>query len=59
MDSIDIKEKTVIPNSVEEQKNIKETLYLPRIPGLVKEINNIRKNENWYEAKIFNLDEEE
>lgn len=59
MDSIEIKEKIVIPNFEEKQKNIEETLYLLRIPGLVKDINNIRKNENWYEAKIFNPDEDE
>lgn len=59
MDSIDIKEKIVIPNSEEKPKNNEETLYLSRIPGLVKDINNIRKTENWYEAKKFNPDEDE
>ena len=44
--------------SENEWKNIEETLYLSSIPGLVEDINNIKKNENWDEAKEFNPDEE-
>ena len=44
--------------SENEWKNIEETLYLSSIPGLVEDINNIRKNENWDDAKEFNPDEE-
>ena len=44
--------------SIEEWKNIEETLYLSSLPGMVDDINNIRKNENWENAKEFNPDEE-
>ena len=44
--------------SEEQWKNIEETLYLTSIPGLVDDINIIRKNENWESAKEFNPDEE-
>lgn len=52
------KEKNAVLISEEEWKNIGETLYLSSIPGLVEDINNIRKNENWQEAKEFDPDEE-
>ena len=39
-------------------KNIEETLFLSSIPGLVDNINNIRKTENWDKAEEFNPDEE-
>ncbi len=52
------KEKNAVLISKEEWKNIEETLYLSSIPGLVEDINNIRKNKNWQEAKEFDPDEE-
>ena len=52
------KGKNAVLISEEEWKNIEETLYLSSIPGLVEDINNIRKNENWELATEFNLDEE-
>ena len=52
------KGKNAVLISEEEWKNIEETLYLSSIPGLVEDINNIRKNENWESAKEFNQDEE-
>ena len=52
------KGKNAVLISEEEWKNIEETLYLSSIPGLVEDINNIRKTENWENAKEFNPDEE-
>lgn len=52
------KGKNAVLISEEEWKNIEETLYLSSIPGLVDDINNIRKTENWESAKEFNIDEE-
>ena len=52
------KGKNAVLISEEEWKNIEETLYLSSIPGLVDDINNIKKNENWDKAKEFNPDEE-
>ncbi len=52
------KGKNAVLISEDEWKNIEETLYLSSIPGLVDDINNIRKNENWDKAKEFNPDEE-
>lgn len=52
------KGKNAVLISEEEWKNIEETLYLSSIPGLVDDINNIRKNEDWDKAKEFNPDEE-
>lgn len=52
------KGKNAILISEDEWKSIEETLYLSSIPGLVEDINNIKKNENWDEAKEFNPDEE-
>ena len=52
------KGKNAVLISEDEWKNIEETLYLTSIPGLVDNINTIRKNENWDEAKEFNPDEE-
>lgn len=52
------KGKNAVLISEEEWKNIEETLYLSSIPGLVDDINNIRKTENWESAKEFNPDEE-
>lgn len=52
------KGKNAVLISEEEWKNIEETLYLSSIPGLVEDINNIRKNDNWQETKEFDPDEE-
>jgi len=52
------KGKNAVLISEEEWKNIEETLYLSSIPGLVEDINNIRKTENWESVKEFNPDEE-
>ena len=52
------KGKNAVLISEEEWKNIQETLYLSSVPGLVEDLNNIRKNENWETAKEFNPDEE-
>ena len=52
------KGKNAVLISKEEWKNIEEILYLSSIPGLVEDINNIRKNENWQETKEFDPDEE-
>ena len=52
------KGKNAVLISEDEWKNIEETLYLSSIPGLVDDINIIRKNENWNKAKEFNPDEE-
>ena len=50
--------KNAVLISEKKWKNIEETLYLSSIPGLVNDINNIRKNENWKSTKKFNQDEE-
>ena len=52
------KGKNAILISEDEWKNIEETLYLSSIPGLVDNINTIRKNENWDTAEEFNVDED-
>ncbi len=44
--------------SEDEWKNIEETLYLSSIPGLVDDINNIRKTEDWKTANEYNKNEE-
>lgn len=52
------KGKNAVLISEEEWKSIEETLFLSSIPGLVDDINNIRKTENWEYAKEYNQDEE-
>ena len=52
------KGKNAVLISEEEWKNIEETLYLTSIPGLVNNLNEIRKTEDWQTAKEFNSDEE-
>ena len=52
------KGKNAVLISEDEWKNIEETLFLSSIPGYVNNINNIRKNENWESAKIYEKDEE-
>ncbi len=44
--------------SEDEWKNIEETLNLSNIPGLVENINEIRKNEDWKSAKEYDENEE-
>ena len=51
------KGKNAVLISEDEWKSIEETLYLSSIPELVEDINNIRKNENWNNAKKFDLNE--
>ena len=52
------KGKNAVLISEDEWKNIEETLYLSSMPGLVEDINNIRKNETFESAKEYNQDEE-
>ena len=52
------KGKNAVLISEDEWKNIEETLYLSSIPGLVDNINNIRKTEDWDKAKEYNADED-
>ena len=44
--------------SEDEWKNIEETLYLSSIPGLVDDVNKIRKTEDWKSAKEYDSNEE-
>ena len=52
------KGKNAVLISEDEWKNIEETLYLSSIPGLVDDVNKIRKNEDWKSAEEYNPDEE-
>ena len=52
------KGKNAVLISEDEWKNIEETLYLSSIPGLVDDVNKIRKNEDWKSAKEYDPDEE-
>ena len=52
------KGKNAVLISEDEWRNIEETLYLSSIPGLVDDVNKIRKNEDWKSAKEYNPDEE-
>ena len=52
------KGKNEVLISEDEWKNIEETLYLSSIPGLVEDVNKIRKNEDWKSAKEYEPDEE-
>ena len=52
------KGKNAVLISEEEWKNIEETLFLSSIPGLVDNINDIRKNENWDEALEYSPNDE-
>ena len=52
------KGKNAVLISEDEWKNIEETLYLSSIPGLVEDVNKIRKNEDWKSAKEYEPDEE-
>lgn len=52
------KGKNAVLISEDEWKNIEETLYLSSIPGLVDDVNKIRKNEDWKSSKEYDPDEE-
>ena len=52
------KGKNAVLISEDEWNGIEETLYLSSIPGLVDDINEIRKNEDWSTAKEYDSDEE-
>ena len=52
------KGKNAVLISEDEWKNIEETLFLSSIPGYVENINNIKNNENWDNAKEYKKDEE-
>lgn len=52
------KGKNAVLISEDEWKNIEETLYLSSVPGFVDDVNNIKNNENWKNAKEYNPDEE-
>ena len=50
--------RTAVLISEDEWNSIEETLYLSSIPGLVNNINDIRKNEDWSKAEVFSDAEE-
>ena len=50
--------KNAVLISEDEWKNIEETLYLSSVPNYVDSINDIRNNEVWEEAEVYNKDEE-
>lgn len=52
------KGKNAVLISEDEWKNIEETLYLSSIPGMVDNINEIRKKEDWETATEYNENEE-
>ena len=52
------KGKNAVLISEDEWNSIEETLYLSSIPGLVNNINDIRKNEDWSRAEVFSDAEE-
>ena len=52
------KGKNAVLISEDEWNSIEETLYLSSIPGLVNNINDIRKNEDWCKAEVFSDAEE-
>lgn len=52
------KGKNAVLISEDEWNSIEETLYLASIPGLVNNINDIRKNEDWSKAEVFSDAEE-
>ena len=52
------KGKNAVLISEDEWNSIEETLYLSSIPGLVNNINDIRKNEEWSKAEVFSDAEE-
>ena len=52
------KGKNAVLISEDEWNSIEETLYLSSIPGLVNNINDISKNEDWSKAEVFSDAEE-
>jgi len=52
------KGKNAVLISEDEWNSIEETLYLSSIPGLVNNINDIKKNEDWSKAEVFSDAEE-
>ena len=52
------KGKNAVLISEDEWNSIEETLYLSSIAGLVNNINDIRKNEDWSKAEVFSDAEE-
>ena len=52
------KGKNAVLISEDEWKNIEETLFLSSIPGYVKNITDIKNNENWDNANEYKKDEE-
>ena len=52
------KGKNAVLISEDEWNSIEETLYLSSIPGLVNNINDIRKNEDLSKAEVFSDAEE-
>lgn len=52
------KGKNAVLISEDEWKSIEETLYLSSIPNLIDDINYIKKNEDWENAKEYDADEE-
>lgn len=52
------KGKNAVLISEDEWKNIEETLYLSSIPGMVDNINEIRKKEDWDKATEYDENEE-
>ena len=52
------KGKNAVLISEDEWKNIEETLYLSSVPNYVDSINDIKNNEVWEEAEVYNKDEE-
>ena len=52
------KGKNAVLISEDDWKNIEETLYLSSIPGYIEKINDIRSNEKWDNAKVYDNDEE-
>lgn len=52
------KGKNAVLISEDEWKGIEETLFLSSIPGLVENINEIRKTEDWTSAKEYDPNEE-
>ncbi|MGN1378948.1 MAG: type II toxin-antitoxin system Phd/YefM family antitoxin [Bacilli bacterium] len=52
------KGKNAVLISEDEWKNIEETLYLASIPGLVDDVNKIRKTEDWKSSKEYETNKE-
>ena len=52
------KGKNAVLISEDDFRSIEETLYLSSIPGYVETINEIDKNEDWENAKVYDPDDE-